>query len=41
MSWHISPILLIEYKAEDRSTLGTSQKNDGPEFWPELEWMDD
>lgn len=33
--------LLERYIKEGRSTPGQSQKNDGPERWPELDWMDD
>jgi hypothetical protein len=32
--------LLSKYVTEGRSTPGAPQKNDGPERWPELEWMD-
>ncbi len=32
--------LLEKYIVEGRSTSGTPQKNDGPERWAELEWMD-
>jgi arylsulfatase A-like enzyme len=31
--------LLARYVSEGRSTPGASQKNDGPERWPQLEWM--
>ncbi len=31
--------LLTKYVKEGRSTPGAPQKNDGPEFWSELEWM--
>ena len=33
--------LLEKYVREGRSTPGRSQKNDGPQTWPELEWMED
>ncbi len=32
--------LLEKYVNEGRSTPGSPQKNDGPERWPELDWMD-
>jgi len=32
--------LLEKYIEEGRSTPGMPQTNDGPESWPELEWMD-
>ncbi len=32
--------LLEKYIVDGRSTSGTPQKNDGPERWAELEWMD-
>ncbi|EON74970.1 hypothetical protein ADIS_4664 [Lunatimonas lonarensis] len=31
--------LLTAYIRNGRSTLGTPQKNDGPEFWDQLQWM--
>lgn len=31
--------LLTKYVKEGRSTEGKPQKNDGPEFWPQLNWM--
>jgi hypothetical protein len=31
--------LLTRYVTEGRSTAGKPQKNDGPERWPQLEWM--
>ncbi len=33
--------LLRKYVVEGRSTPGPSQKNDGPESWAQLNWMDD
>jgi len=33
--------LLAKYVREGRSTSGAVQENDGPEYWPELEWMKD
>jgi arylsulfatase A-like enzyme len=32
--------LLEKYIVDGRSTPGSPQKNDGPERWAELEWMD-
>ena len=34
-------ILLTKYVVEGRSTPGKSQENDGPQRWPELNWMSD
>ena len=31
--------LLTEYVRRGRSTPGPAQKNDGPEWWPQLNWM--
>lgn len=33
--------LLEQYISEGRSTPGRPQKNDGPEMWTQLDWMDD
>lgn len=33
--------LMIKYVKEGRSTPGTSQKNDGPEVWKQLSWMEE
>ncbi len=33
--------LLTKYVQEGRSTPGSVQRNDEPEYWPELEWMKD
>ena len=32
--------LLVQYIVNGRSTQGAIQQNDGPELWPELNWMD-
>jgi hypothetical protein len=31
--------LMERYIREGRSTPGVAQSNDGPESWPQLEWM--
>jgi len=31
--------LMTKYVTDGRSTPGAKQKNDGPEYWPELSWM--
>ena len=33
--------LMIKYVKEGRSTPGTPQKNDGPEVWKQLSWMEE
>lgn len=33
--------LMIKYVKEGRSTPGASQKNDGPEVWKQLSWMEE
>ncbi len=33
-------MLLEKYITEGRSTPGILQKNDGPERWPQMDWMD-
>ena len=32
--------LMIKYVKEGRSTPGAPQKNDGPEVWKQLSWME-
>lgn len=33
--------LMIKYIREGRSTPGIPQKNDGPEVWSQLSWMEE
>lgn len=33
--------LMVKYVKEGRSTPGTPQKNDGPEIWKQLSWMEE
>ena len=33
--------ILIRYVKDGRSTPGKPQRNDGPEVWKQLKWMED